>query len=259
MSIPIWKTVLHEYSSKPEPARLPPADPKRQRLKPHERKAFIIQAAADIIAHKGFQSMSMQDVANEIGTSEAALYHYVHSKDELLTLVLDRTYENPEADHATYAEASGTDVDGHRFFYFPRSCVNLIGYNMSRPQMVRMFSLLNGESLNPNHPAHEYFAQRHLNNWAYFSHINWVLPQGMSLDDFHHLWRLTMSAMDGLQYRWFAGEIDNLGEEWLHFSDNLFPQKEWNHLLDPTLYTPEDGCLSHLGLLTRNNTHEDNN
>lgn len=54
-------------------------------MDPQKRHRQILQAATKIIAAKGFWGMSLQDVADEIGITEAALYHYIASKNDLLT------------------------------------------------------------------------------------------------------------------------------------------------------------------------------
>ena len=63
-----------------------------------ERHLQILQAAAKIIAIKGFWGMSLQDISDELGITEAALYHYISSKDDLLNMVLSEGYDTPDAD-----------------------------------------------------------------------------------------------------------------------------------------------------------------
>lgn len=48
---------------------------KRKRMSQEERHLQILQAAAKIIAIKGFWGMSLQDISDELGITEAALYH----------------------------------------------------------------------------------------------------------------------------------------------------------------------------------------
>ena len=224
---------------------------KKKRLSPQERMTEITRAAADMISEKGFQGMSMQDVADRVGITEAALYHYVRTKADLLSLVLRTYYDSPAADDFIYGTCQGIDVDGHTFYYFPRFCINNIVFNLRRPQLVKLFSILNGEALAADHPAHTFFRDRQLKHWNNIRSFDWVLPQGYDMQRFQHLWILCMSAMDGLQYRWLMDDQSDLLEEWLAFSRTLFPQEVWGHLLDPTCYEESDGCLRRFGLLDR--------
>lgn len=222
--------------------------PGRKRLNPEDRMAEITHATAEVISERGFQGMSMQNVADRIGITEAALYHYVRTKSDLLGLVLSSSYDTPEADEFIYGTCRGKDADGHTFYYFPRFCVNNIVYNLRRPQLVKLFSLLNAEALVTDHPAHAFFRDRPLRHWKNIRRLDWVLPKGFDLTQFHHLWMLCMSAMDGLQYRWLMDDQSDLLEEWLAFSQTLFPDAVWGHLLDPSCYEESDGCLKSLAL-----------
>jgi AcrR family transcriptional regulator len=60
------------------------ARPFGQSFGPEERKRFVLDAAARLFERRGFHGTSMQDIANEVGITKAAVYHYVASKDELL-------------------------------------------------------------------------------------------------------------------------------------------------------------------------------
>lgn len=229
---------------------------KKKRLNPQERVTEITRAAADVITQKGYQGMSMQDVADRVGITEAALYHYVHSKADLLSFVLRTYYDSPAADDFIYGTCQGIDSDGHTFYYFPRFCVNNIVYNLRRPQLVKLFSILNGEALTDDHPAHAFFRDRQAKHWRNIRSFDWVLPPNYTMQRFQHLWILCMSAMDGLQYRWLMDDKSDLLEEWLAFSDILFPDETWGHLLDPTCYQESDGCLRRYGLLDQQEGNE---
>ena len=219
---------------------------KRKRMSPEQRRKQIVRAAAKVIASKGFWGMSLQDIADEIGITESALYHYITTKNDLLGMVLSEFYDSSAADEYIYGNARGTDCDGHSVFYFPRFCLNNVLFNIQRPEMVRLFSILNAESLNPLHPAHEYFISRQHRFWTQISAMSWILPVKYRSDiaRFHHLWMLSMSAMDGLQLRWLADSSADLVEEWLSCSQELFPEEEWRGYCDPAEYEPASGgCL----------------
>ena len=71
------------------------------------RKQKIIDTAASLFHRNGYASTSLDDVAGELGISKAALYHYVGSKDELLSIIYTQAFENVFKD--TY-EISGLDL-----------------------------------------------------------------------------------------------------------------------------------------------------
>lgn len=207
---------------------------KRKRMTPEERHAQILQAAVKVIASRGYWGMSLQDIADEIGITEAALYHYIRSKDDLLTMVMLEAYDTPDADEYNAATAAGIDSQGRRVYCYPRYCLNIVLYNLQRPQMVQLFSMLNGEALNSEHPAHEFFISRYQRNWELVRTMNWALPEGYSEQDLHRMYTLAMSAMDGLQYRWLADSSTNLLQAWIECSDIIFPESTWKGLRDPS-------------------------
>lgn len=47
-----------------------------------ERRAEIIEAAAQVFRDKGFRGTSLADVAHSLGTDRATLYYYIGSKEE---------------------------------------------------------------------------------------------------------------------------------------------------------------------------------
>lgn len=255
MTLAAWARFLDDQDSWPKASQVAPGTSardatsgttftKRKRMSQEERRLQIVRAAVKVIATKGFWGMSLQDIADEIGITEAALYHYISSKNDLLYMVLDEGYDTPDADEYNAVTAGVTDADGHRVYYYPRYCLNIVLYNIQRPEMVQLFSMLNGEALNPTHPAHDFFIGRHQRYWQLTRSMNWVLPDGYDEERFYHLYTLAMSAMDGLQYRWLANRSSNLLEEWMRFSDELFPPERWTGYTDPSEYDPDvDGCL----------------
>ncbi len=58
------------------------------------RKQKIIDTAAALFHKKGYSSTSLDDVARELGITKAALYHYVSSKDKLLSTIYTQAFLN---------------------------------------------------------------------------------------------------------------------------------------------------------------------
>jgi AcrR family transcriptional regulator len=58
------------------------------------RKQRIIDTAVTIFHEKGYRSATLDDVAKELGLTKAALYHYVSSKEDLLSIIYIQALEN---------------------------------------------------------------------------------------------------------------------------------------------------------------------
>jgi len=57
----------------------------------------IISTAGVLFAQKGFFGVSMQDIANELGVTKAALYHHFTSKEELCFEIMQQTFKSLRA------------------------------------------------------------------------------------------------------------------------------------------------------------------
>lgn len=58
------------------------------------RKQRIIDTAVRIFHEKGYHAATLDDVARELGLTKAALYHYVSSKEELLSIIYIQALES---------------------------------------------------------------------------------------------------------------------------------------------------------------------
>lgn len=75
-------------------------------------------------------------------------------------------------------------------------CSAMVRRNAQQPEIVRLYALLSAESLDPHHPAHQYYQQREATAIATFASAR--VPGGNSPE----LARLVLAAMDGVQLRW---------------------------------------------------------
>jgi AcrR family transcriptional regulator len=58
------------------------------------RKQRVIDTATNVFHEKGFGAATLDDVARELGLTKSALYHYVSSKEELLSVIYIRALES---------------------------------------------------------------------------------------------------------------------------------------------------------------------
>ncbi|MCL2336710.1 MAG: TetR/AcrR family transcriptional regulator [Firmicutes bacterium] len=60
------------------------------------KREEIILVAVKLFEKKGYAATSVQDIANELGFTKAALYYYIESKEEILWAIFDRTMSTAE-------------------------------------------------------------------------------------------------------------------------------------------------------------------
>jgi AcrR family transcriptional regulator len=75
----------------------------------------IYEQATRLFAERGFAGTSFQDIADAVGLTRPALYHYVRNKDELLARLVSEIAEAPATDIA--AEAGRPDLDPAQKIY----------------------------------------------------------------------------------------------------------------------------------------------
>ena len=73
----------------------------------------IRQVALDLFSEQGFDGTSLQQIADRLGVTKAALYYHYRSKDELLAAVVEPLFTNLEA-FMDSAESSEGRKPAHR-------------------------------------------------------------------------------------------------------------------------------------------------
>jgi len=192
----------------------------RTRLPAQERRLQILDATTRLIGERGFWGLSMQDVADACGLTVPGLLHHVGSKDGLLLAVLDhRDHE----DVRSLAQQLGLDPEAAwgnwpSRITLPQACDALVRRNATQPEIVRLFSVLQAESLAPDHPARDYFAERQQRALLGFA----AAAAGLAPDPLS-LARQVVAMMDGLQILWLRSpETTDLVAEWQAAAAKLF-------------------------------------
>ena len=196
----------------------------RPRLPAGERRRQIIEAATRLIADRGYWGVSMQDIADRCGLTVPGVLRHVGTKVGLLIAVLEhRDVEDVQSLRAqlgTGAEEVPEDWAASRpaGVDLRELCAATMRRNAVQPEIVRLFTVLAAESLEPTHPAHAYFARRQELAAAAYASLAEQLTDRPEL-----LARQLMAMMDGLQIQWLRDpEATDLAEEWETAAETLF-------------------------------------
>lgn len=202
---------------------------KRVRKSPAERLQEIIQAATKLVGERGYNGMSLKDLADEVGMSQPGLLHYIGNKEGLLSLLITDVYDSVGTPEEFFA--SGLPGSDPQSPHFPAYLRYLVRCNAQRRNMVQLFTMLDAESLNPEHPLHEYYANRHVGVWDNYSRFPWEIPPQLGTWDecMRPVVRRCSEAMDGIQVRWLREPPIDLYDEWLGFEAILFPSPVWDN------------------------------
>lgn len=174
----------------------------RSRLPAAQRRRQIMEVTTRLIAERGFWGLSMQDVADGCGLTVPGLLHHVGSKDGLLIAVLEHRDAEDMRALTRHLGDGGADLR--------QMCAALVRRNASQPEIVRLFAVLEAESLAPSHPAHAYFAARQehaVDSFAALAKGQFNRPELLA--------RQLVALMDGLQLQWLrAPETADLVRDW---------------------------------------------
>lgn len=201
---------------------------RRVRKSANERLEEITQAATKLISERGFNGVSLRDVADEVGISQPGLLHYIGNKDGLLQLLITDSYDATGTPADFLASGlPGSDPEG---LLFPAYLRFLVRHNASRRTMVQLYMVLETEAFNPEHPLYDYFHNRPLSVWDHYSQFPWKLPPevGSWNESMMPVVRQCIEVMDGIQLRWLREPPIDMYDEWLVFEHMIFPSPVWD-------------------------------
>src|SRR5580698_3168807 len=194
------------------------------RLPAAARRRQIIDVATGLIADRGFWGVSMQDIADRCGLTVPGLLRHMESKVGLLVAVLEhrdvedarslRVHLGASEDELPedWAESRPAGID------LRQMCAATMRRNAIQPEIVRLFTVLAAESLEPAHPAHAYFARRQQVATAAYA----ALAEQLT-DRPEELARQIVAMMDGLQIQWLRNlETTDLVQVWRAAAEVLF-------------------------------------
>jgi AcrR family transcriptional regulator len=162
-----------------------------------QRKAQIIREAIRFFGQNGYHGTKLADIAKAAGITEPGLLHHFPSKAHLLMEVL------AERDRLDRERFKPAQYDGTKAPLLPLQ--ELAEYNETVPGLVQLFTVLVAESIDEQHPGHEFFKQRYQNIRE--QNIT-VLREAQARDEIRSdipvedLTVLLFAMMDGLQVQW---------------------------------------------------------
>lgn len=187
----------------------------------------IAEAAVAVIAERGYYGMTIQEVADRVGLSQAGILKYVKDKNGLLTAAL-KFHENHSNGYITQKLAMSPAELKTSPALMPEWYRETVAFNAENPRLTQMYLVLRGEALDNGHPAHDYFADRGGRLRRVVGQVHWKLPpEYQTPKDFALLSMTVGSALDGLEYRWLGEDSIDLQETWAIYENILFPLPHW--------------------------------
>ncbi|MET4639522.1 TetR/AcrR family transcriptional regulator [Mycetocola sp. 2940] len=167
------------------------------------KRRAILDTALRLIAQQGYQASTLQEIADAVGLTKAGVLHYFDSREALLAEVLR------ERDDAAQARFSGPPGDSLDLL------AAAVTENETTPGLVALYSRLVVDSAAPDHPAHDYIADRYRRTVDAMADAvrdrqsAGTLPS--SIDPLV-LGRLFTAISDGLQLQWAYDDTVDMRE-----------------------------------------------
>ncbi|MDT0184843.1 TetR/AcrR family transcriptional regulator [Microbacterium sp. ARD31] len=196
------------------------AEPRR-RLSIADRRRQIAERGVELVARYGSYGVTMRQVADAVGLTLPGLSHHVGGRDELLTLIVETQFDDDPSGALTEAVANPSTS-------LPGLLRAIVQRNSERPQLTAVYLLLAVEAHAADHPAHDYYVERHARITAVFRDRPWRLPERFRSDGAtSDLVRTSLSALDGVQLQALTDPRESAISLWARVERTLFGGPEW--------------------------------
>jgi AcrR family transcriptional regulator len=187
----------------------------RQRLEAAERRDEIIASATRLISERGYRGVTLEAIAQDVGITKAGLQHHFKSKTDLLISVL-KARDDEDLNYALNDQTIFATREG-----FLGAWRLSLQRSYERREIIRLFTVLSAESLDENHPAHEYFRER-MNegrrDFRQYMHGWFADPERASVD--------FMAYLDGLQLAWLRDPSIDFRGHAISFMEGLLANED---------------------------------
>ncbi|MFE7560783.1 TetR/AcrR family transcriptional regulator [Kitasatospora sp. NPDC057500] len=171
--------------------------PRGPYAKTSSKRRQIIEAALAAYAEAGSRKVSVRDIAQRVGMTDAGVLHHFGGREALFTAVLAARDAASEERFGAFEDRGVDDF------------LRILADNASTPGLVKLFVDLAAAAAEPAHPAHGYFGERY--DGLRRRLADKVLTQDAVRPDTvdedraaEAAWaaRILIAATDGLQLQW---------------------------------------------------------
>ncbi|WP_061961147.1 TetR/AcrR family transcriptional regulator [Demequina flava] len=172
----------------------------RRSPKGEARRTAIVASATRLFAQGGLDSVSLTDIAEDVGITKAGLLHHFPTKNDLLLGVLRKR------DRVGEVELPDDPVEALMGF------IDVLRANEADPSEMQFFAMMSTQSIATDHPAHGHFQQRQA-----------MMRDGMTamLAELFDESRLAGQTQLSDVADWIVALADGLRNEWLRAPDRI--------------------------------------
>lgn len=151
----------------------------------------IVEACLEVFIESGYRATTMKAVAERAGISQRGLVHHFPDKEELLAAVLEARDRRTGPGHPELGNARALAKVLRTHFE-----------TLAQPGFPELHTVLSGEAISRDHPAHGYYQERYASLRLYIAaSFDALRAQGRlrSPIDSGTLATMVIGLMDGLQ------------------------------------------------------------
>ena len=194
--------------------------PRRTRDLPEVRRAKILEQAIRILGRRGYHGFTVQELAEQCGLSNAGLLYHFPSKEQIFIAVVQELERREIEALAPFMAAVERHERTSRSLPAVIDLLHaMIARSSTEPELVRLYAVLQSESLDKAHPAHDSFRKREERTLALFARlVSPYVPRP------HSTARQLLALVDGLRLQWLrAVESFDPTAEWVDAMTALVP------------------------------------
>ncbi|HPZ49809.1 MAG TPA: helix-turn-helix domain-containing protein [Propionibacteriaceae bacterium] len=167
------------------------------------RRTELVEAAFRVFSERGFQSLSIRQIAQAIGVSHSLLLHHFGSREALIEAVLESRFERQAPDRETLLEERGL-LD---------ALPDLMRQNLELRGLIRLDATLRAEAVDADHPGHAHIARHRHNFFAdVLAHLAVEQRRGRLRDglDLATTAQQLTALVEGLEIAWLYDDTVDL-------------------------------------------------
>src|SRR4051812_9518701 len=159
-----------------------------------ERRRLVVATATEVFAENGFRGGTLQQVADRVGGTPAAVLKLFGTKEKLLIAVLEH-WGTVTAELVLQGTIENAYLDGLN---------KLMSYHVRHKGLLQLYTTMAAEASSAQHPAHEFMTNRYRNTLTQMrdrfrraSEAGHLKP--MTEEDVAHEAEYLLAALDGLE------------------------------------------------------------
>ncbi|MCU1571659.1 MAG: transcriptional regulator, TetR family [Naasia sp.] len=181
-----------------------------------ERRRLVVATATEVFGQNGFRGGTLQQVADRVGGTPAAVLKLFGTKEKLLIAVLEH-WGAETAEIVLQGTVENAYLDGLN---------RLMSYHVAHKGLLQLYTTMAAEASSAQHPAHQFMTHRYRNTLEQMRHRFRLASeaghlQRMSEEDIAHEAECLLAVLDGLEIQFLLNPAFDLERSFAAYVDKV--------------------------------------